>query len=153
MANSNESLFIKLNRMINSLDEEKICKIAGEKLVDNIRKETNDVFKKGNSKWNYEYHGSFQTDNVTYYEQSNKEVVINHPAAKRLEYGLKEDLEITPKKAKVLSYIGDDGKRWFSTKEVIPKNSCPPLGYAKRSINKTKKEMHKEIKDILNGSN
>lgn len=149
MSDYNKKLIDRIDKMKQVLSKKSLSKIAGEMLVENIREQADQKFKKGNSKWQYEYHNSFHDDNVVFYDESKKQVRVHHPAAKRLEYGLGKDLVITPKKAKALSYIGDDGQRWFSTKEVIPAESCPPIGYAYLAIKKTKKEFNNRIKEEL----
>lgn len=150
MAKSIDKMIDKLNNIVTELDGQKITDKAGKILVDNIRKNTNKMFKKGNSKWQYDYHGSFQTEKVTHYLPSERVVEIDHPAAKRLEYGqLENPLIIRPKNGKALSYIGSDGNRWFSAYEKIPAKSWKPLGYAQKSINQTQTEIYKQIKKGL----
>lgn len=152
MAKYNEKLIVKLNNIADNLTEDKVCKIASEILVKNIKKNTNDMLKKGNSQWHYDYHGSFSNDDTYNYLSSEKVLEINHPAVKRLEYGQKKDLHITPKRAKKLSYIGNDGTRWFSEYENIPKSSFPPLGFVNKSIKETVNEVRDKIKGIINGN-
>lgn len=149
MESSNEKLLNRIQKMKETLSNKNMSNIAGEMLVENIREQAENKFKKGRSQWYYQYSGSFNKDNVVFYEENKRKVTINHPAAKRLEYGQAKDLLIKPKKAKALSYIGNDGKRWFSTQELIPKTSFPPLGYVYNAIKKTKQEIKNRIKEVL----
>ncbi len=109
------------------------------------------MFDKHKSGYPYMYHGSFNNDSTYRYISSENVVKIVHPAAKRLEYGLKEDLEIDTKNATFMKFVGKDGKDVYTTHVKIKKVSCPPMGYAAKSVKETQSQIYENLKGMING--
>ena len=138
----NEHLILKLTSLAKNI--EKIVDTAGEKLVDNIRDEAKKSF--GNSKYPYEFQNDFQKPETVQYKKGEKVVEVKHPAALTLEYGLSKDIVIKPKDATVLKFTGEDGKEIYRPEVTILKSSRRPVGYARKAIRKTQKDIAKIFK-------
>ena len=138
----NEHLILKLTNLAKNI--EKIVDTAGEKLVDNIRDEAKKSF--GNSKYPYEFQNDFQKPETVQYKKGEKVVEVKHPAALTLEYGLSKDIVIKPKKAKVLNFTGKDGENIFTDEVKVLKSSRRPVGYARKAIRKTQKDIARIFK-------
>lgn len=138
----NEHLILKLTNLAKSI--EKIVDTTGEKLVDNIRGEAKKSF--GNSKYPYEFQNDFQKPETVQYKKGEKVVEIKHPAALTLEYGLSKDILIKPKGATVLKFTGKDGEDVFTNEVKILKSSRRPVGYARKAIRKTQKDIARIFK-------
>lgn len=138
----NEHLILKLTNLAKNI--EKIVDTAGEKLVDNIREEAKKSF--GNSKYPYNFQNDFQNPETVQYKKGEKVVEVKHPAALTLEYGLSKDIVIKPKKANVLMFTGEEGKDVFTNEVKILKSSRKPVGYARKAIRKTQKDIARIFK-------
>ena len=138
----NEHLILKLTNLAKNI--EKIVDTAGEKLVDNIRDEAKKSF--GNSKYPYEFQNDFQKPETVQYKKGEKVVEVKHPAALTLEYGLSKDIVIKPKKATVLKFTGQNGEDVYTDEVKILKSSRKPIGYARKAIRKTQKDIAKIFK-------
>ena len=138
----NEHLILKLTNLAKNI--EKIVDTAGEKLVDNIRDEARKSFS--NSKYPYDFQNDFQKPETVQYKKGEKVVEVKHPAALTLEYGLSKDIVIKPKKAKALQFTGEDGKDVFTNEVKILKSSRRPVGYARKAIRKTQKDIARIFK-------
>jgi hypothetical protein len=146
MVDSNEQLIIKLKTITARLP--KIIDDAGSMLVRNIRSQARIAMGNG-SKYPFEFQNDFQNAETVTYNPTERIVVVAHPAAKVLEYGLKKELTITPKKGEFLRFIGEDGEEVFRREvKIKPKK---PLGYAKKAIKETKKDLAKRFKEVING--
>lgn len=145
MANSNEKLIIKLRGVANNLP--KIVDQAGSMLVRNIRSNARSMF--GNDpKYPYELRNSFQRDNVVYYNPGEKAVFIDHPASKRLEYGMGE-IVIKPKNGEFLKFEGRDGEDVYAREVTIAPSK--PVGYVKAALKETQKDLSRKFKEVING--
>lgn len=141
MANSNEKLSIKINRII--ADIEGLQDEAGSTLVRNIRSEARKHFGDGKSGYPYEFHNSFQNENVVYYDKEQKAVIVDHPAAKVLEYGIGEQT-IRAQNGEYMHFTGKDGVEVYAQEvHIKPKK---PVGYAKSAIKETLKDLKKQKK-------
>lgn len=138
----NERLILKLTSMAKNI--EKIVDIASEKLVDNIREEAKKSF--GNSKYPYDFQNDFQKPDTVQYKKGEKVVEVKHPAALTLEYGLSKDIVIKPKSAEVLKFTGQDGETVYTDEVKILKSSRKPVGYARKAIRQTQKDIAKIFK-------
>lgn len=138
----NEHLILKLTNLAKNI--EKIVDTAGEKLVDNIRDEAKKSF--GNSKYPYEFQNDFQEPETVQYKKGEKVVEIKHPAALTLEYGLSKDIVIKPKSAEVLKFTGQNGEDVYTDEVKILKSSRKPVGYARKAIRKTQKDIARIFK-------
>ena len=114
--------------------EEKIA----TKLVANIRQQAYQKFKKGDGKYPYKFLNSFASDDVVRYEKDKHRVVVDHPAANRLEFGFGQ-LKIKAKDAQTLHFKGMQGEDVY-TKEVTIKPTRP-LYYVRAAIKQTKQEL------------
>lgn len=142
---SNLQLIIKLRKAAKEIG--KIEQTAGEMLVKNIRIEADKVFKKGEgTKYPYEFHNSFQQDDMVYYDDARKKVVLAHPAAARLEFGF-GSIDITPKKGKALKFTGAEGETVVTNKVHV--RATKPLGYARRAIKITEKELAEKFSEVI----
>lgn len=141
MANSNEKLSVKINRI--TADIEGLQDEAGSTLVRNIRSEARKNFGDGKSGYPYELHNSFQDENVVYYDKGQKAVIVHHPAAKVLEYGIGEQT-IKARYGEYLHFIGKDGEDVYAKEvRIKPKK---PVGYAKSAIKETLQDLKKQRK-------
>ena len=138
----NEHLILKLTNL--AKDIEKIVDTAGKKLLYNIRDEAKKSF--GNSKYPYEFQNDFQKPETVQYKKGEKVVEVKHPAALTLEYGLSKDIVIKPKNANVLKFTGEDGEDVFTDEVKILKSSRKPVGYARKAIRKTQKDIARIFK-------
>lgn len=129
--------------MANNID--KVADVAGNMLVNNIRLEANERFKKGNGKYPYDYHDSFQQDDVVFYKPEEKKVLVRHPAAFRLEYGM-GPIDIKAK-GSYMKFTGQQGENVYA-KEVHV-GASRPVGYARAAIKRTAKELKQKFKDII----
>lgn len=125
----------------------KITEQAGSMLARNVRAEARKAFT-NNPKYPYEFHNSFQTPEVVYYDQGEQSVIVDHPAAKRLEYGMGE-ITIKPKNGEFLKFEGQDGEDVYAREVTI--DASEPLGYAEKAIKETEKDLAKKFKEIVNG--
>lgn len=143
MANSNENLIIKIKGISDRISQ--IQEEAGGMLVRNIRSQARARFN-NDPKYPYEFHNSFQEDSVVYHDKTQNAVFVNHPAAKRLEYGF-GDITIKPKNAEYLKFKGKDGEDVYA-KEVHIKSE-KPIGYARAAIRETQEDLRKRFKEVL----
>ena len=140
---SNKKIQNHINKLIDGLTN--FQDFAGEKLAKNLRAEANATLKKGKSQWYYEYHGDFKKKDITYYDKDKKQVIIDHPAANRLNFGQEKDIVIRPKNGKALKYEAHKGEFWSSAYEKIPKSSFPARQFAERAIDDTIKDLQDNI--------
>lgn len=145
MANSNEKLILKLRGVANDLP--KIVDQAGSMLVRNVRSNARALLGH-NTKYPYVLQNSFQKDNVVYYNPGEKAVFIDHPAAKRLEYGMGE-ITIRPTHGEFLKFEGTDGEDVYAREVTI--SPTKPVGYVKAAIKETQKDLSKKFKEVING--
>ena len=82
---------------------------AGSTLARNVKAEARRSFGEGQSGYPYEFHNSFQSDDVVRYDENQHAVVINHPAARVLEYGIGTQV-IRAKDSEYMHFKGKDGK-------------------------------------------
>lgn len=144
MDNSNEKLILRLRGIAENLP--KITDIAGELLVQNVRKQATEKFGK-DMEWPHEISHSFQNNDTVYYRSGDKAVYVDHPAAFRLEYGLLKPLVIESKsKDKPLRYIGRDGEVVFTHKVTI--RNSKPYGYARAAIKDTSTEIATKFREV-----
>lgn len=136
LAKSSLSLLIKLKEIKDNL--ENLPFIAGTTLVSNIRANARKYFGHGQSGYPYEFHNSFQSDDVVYYKDNEKAVFVDHPAAFVLEYGIGEQT-IRAKNGEYMYFEGKDGEL-VAAKEVkiAPKK---PTNYAREAIEQTLKDL------------
>jgi len=147
MSDSNQQLIIKLKTITERLP--KIVDEAGSMLARNVRSNIRKQLKSVH-KYPFEFQNDFQKEGVIAYHPSEKNVVVDHPAAKRLEYGLPSDLEITPKDPDgFLHFIGQDGEDVYTQKVVVKQTE--PLYYAGAAIKETEKDLSKVFKEIISG--
>lgn len=140
-------LVIKLNKIAENISN--IENQAGAMLVNNIRKEAKKTFGHGKSGYPYEFTDSFQRNDVVFYDNEKKEVHVDHPAAKVLEYGMGKQV-INAKNGESMRFIGKDGEVVFASKVVIsPKK---PTHYAANAIKQTQQDLKKKFKDIIIGT-
>ena len=119
---------------------------AGSTLARNIKAEARKAFGEGKSGYPYEFHNSFQSDEVVHYDENLKAVVIDHPAARVLEYGIGTQV-IKAKDAEFMHFKGKDGEDVYVKEVVIsPKK---PVGYARAAIEETRKDLKKIYKDSI----
>lgn len=149
MDNSNQKLILRIKGIAENLP--KIVEQAGSTLVMNVRAEARKAFN-NNPKYPYEFRNSFQTPEVVYYDQGEQAVIVDHPAAKRLEYGLPSPLTIKPKpdNEKGLLFFENQEGELVAAKEVTI-SASEPLGYAEKAIKETKRDLAKKFKEIVNG--
>lgn len=145
MVNSNEQLIIKIRGVANNLP--KIVDQAGSMLVRNIRGNARAMLG-NNTKYPYELNHSFQKDNVVYYNPAEKAVFIDHPAAKRLEYGMGE-ITIRPTHGEFLKFEGMDGEDVYAREVTI--SPSKPVGYVKAALKETQKDLSRKFKEVING--
>ena len=138
----NEHLILKLTSMAKNI--EKIVDTAGEKLVDNIREEAKKSF--GSSKYPYDFQNDFQKSETVQYKKGEKVVEVKHPAALTLEYGLSRDIVIKPKEADALRFKNEKGEIVYTNEVTILKSSRKPVGYARKAMRKTQKDIAKMFK-------
>lgn len=119
---------------------------ASSTLIRNIRAEARKSFGEGKSGYPYEFHNSFQSDEVVYYDKGEHAVVVDHPAANVLEWGIGTQV-IKAKGSEFMHFKGKDGEDVY-TKEVVisPKK---PVGYARAAIEETKKDLARIFKDSI----
>jgi len=145
MDNSNEKLILRLRRIAENLP--KIADIAGELLVQNVRKQATEKFGK-DMEWPHEISHSFQNNDTVYYRAGEKAVYVDHPAAFRLEYGLLKPLVIESKsKDKPLRFIDRDGEVVFAHKVTI--RNSKPYGYARAAIKQTYRDLPKRFREVV----
>ena len=93
-----------------------------------------------------EFHNSFQSNEVVHYDENLKAVVIDHPAARVLEYGIGTQV-IKAKDSEYMHFKGKDGEDVYAKEVVIsPKK---PVGYARAAIEETRKDLKKIYKDSI----
>ena len=114
-------------------------------LVRNIRSQARARFN-NDPKYPYEFHNSFQEDNVVYHDKAQKAVFVKHDAAKRLEYGF-GDITIRSKGDKPMIFKGKDGEL-VGAYEVHIK-ATEPVGYARAAINETQEDLRKRFKEVM----
>ena len=146
MAYSNQQLIIKLRGITENLP--KIVEQAGSMLVRNVRSQARARLG-NNTKYPYELRNSFQHDEVVYFKASESAVIVNHPAANRLEYGTTETLTIKPIHGEFLKFEGRDGEDVYTREVKI--NPTRPVGYAKAAIKETQIDLAKKFKEVVNG--
>lgn len=146
MADSNQQLIIRIRGIAENLP--KIVDQAGSMLARNVRSQARIAMGNG-SKYPFEFQNDFQKPETVTYNSAEKQVVVDHPAAKVLEYGLDRTLTITPQKGEFLRFIGEDGEEVFRREvKIKPKK---PLGYAKKAIAETEKDLARKFKEVING--
>lgn len=119
---------------------------AGTTLARNIKAEARKSFGDGKSGYPYEFHNSFSSDEVVHFDENQHAVVIDHPAARVLEYGIGSQV-IRAKDAEFMHFTGKDGQEVYAKEVVIsPKK---PVGYVRAAIEETKKDLHKIYKDSI----
>lgn len=143
MPNSNERLIIKIRGISDRVKQ--IQNEAGNMLVKNIRTQAEQKFNK-DLKYPYEFHNSFQRDDVVYYKPEDKAVFVKHPAAYRLEYGF-GDITIRPKNAEKLHFKGQNGEDVY-TDEVHIK-ATKPVGYVRAAIKETQQDLREKFKEVM----
>lgn len=151
MVASNEQLIIKIRGIADNLP--KIIDQAGSMLVRNVRSQARIAMGNG-SKYPFEFKNDFQKAETVTYQPAEQIVIVDHPAAKMLEYGFpvaghSVDMIITPKKGEYLRFIGEDNEEVFTKKVEIKHRK--PLGYAKKAIEETKKDLSKKFKEVISG--
>ena len=108
MANvSNENLILKIRGISDRIKQ--IQDEAGDILVRNIRSQARQKFN-NDPKYPYEFRNSFQNDNVVYHDKNEHAVFVDHPAAKRLEYGFGD---ITIKTCRICACCYERNSRRF----------------------------------------
>lgn len=142
---SNKRIQNYINKLIDGISN--FDDVAGEKLAKNLRVEAHETFKKGESNWFYKYHGDFKKKEVTYYDKAKKQVIADHPAANRINFGQARDIVIRPKNGKALKYEAHKGEFWNSAYEKIPKSSFPARHFAERAIEDTIQDLQKNISE------
>lgn len=149
MADYNEQLVIKLRGISKNLP--KIIDHAGESLVRNLRSNVRSSLKTTH-RYPFEFQGDFQKEGTIRYENGEQVVIVDHPAAKRLEYGINGTLTINPGPSGWLCFDGKDGERvCLYNQPVVIKNPGEALGYAQASIDETQKDIAKMFKEVVNG--
>lgn len=119
---------------------------AGTTLARNIKAEARKSFGEGKSGYPYEFHNSFQSDDVVYYDENQHAVIIDHPAARVLEYGIGSQI-IRAKDAEFMHFKGKDGEDVYAKEvKIAPKK---PVGYARAAIEETKKDLKKIYKNSI----
>lgn len=145
MVDSNEQLIIKLKTITARLP--KIIDDAGSMLVRNIRSQAR-IAMGNESKYPFEFQNDFQKPETIVYNPAEKVVIVDHPAAKRLEFGYPA-FTILAKNEPYMTFKVDTDD-WVSVKEVkIGKTE--PLAYAKKAIKETEKDLAKKFKEVING--
>lgn len=143
MSNSNEDLIIKIRGISNRISQ--IQDEAGSMLVRNIRSQARQKFN-NDPKYPYEFHNSFQRDDVVYHKLEEKAVYVDHPAAKRLEYGF-GDITIRPKNAEKLHFKGQNGEDVYADEVHI--KATKPVGYVRAAIKETQQDLQKRFKEVM----
>lgn len=119
---------------------------AGTTLARNVKAEARKSFGDGKSGYPYEFHNSFQSDNVVFYDESKKAVVVDHPAARVLEYGMGTQI-IRAKNSEYMHFKGKDGEDVYAKEvEIAPKK---PVGFARAAIRETRKDLSKIYKNSI----
>ena len=117
---------------------------VGTTLARNVKAEARKSFGEGKSGYPYEFHNSFQSDKVVFYDESQHAVIVDHPAANVLEWGIGQQT-IKAKDAEFMHFTGKDGQEVYAKEVVIaPKK---PVGYARAAIEETKKDLVNIYKD------
>lgn len=145
MVASNEQLIIKIRGIADNLP--KIIDQAGSMLVRNVRSQARIAMGNG-SKYPFEFKNDFQKAETVTYQPAEQIVIVDHPAAKKLEYGYPATI-ITAKNEPYMTFRVEENK-WVSVKEVKI-GEIKPLGYAKKAIEETKKDLSKKFKEVISG--
>lgn len=147
MSDSNQQLIIKLRSITDRLP--KIVDQAGEALVRNIRSNVRARLKTSH-RYPFEFQNDFQKPATVTYNAGEKAVIVDHVAAKRLEYGLPGTLTIEPGASGWLCFDGQDGERvCLHNQAVVIKNPGEALGYAQAAIKETEKDLAKMFKEVI----
>lgn len=141
---SNYNLILKIKGVSDRIEQ--IQDEAGGMLVRNIRAEARKRLKGGDGKYPYDFSGSFQKDEVVHYDKDQKAVFVDHPAAKRLEYGFGQ-LKIKPKNAEKLHFKGQDGEDVYADEVIV--SATKPVGYARAAIKETLIDVRKRFKEVM----
>jgi hypothetical protein len=145
MVASNEQLIIKIRGIADNLP--KIIDQAGSMLVRNVRSQARIAMGNG-SKFPFEFKNDFQKAETVTYQPAEQIVIVAHPAAKKLEYGYPATI-ITAKNEPYMTFRVEENE-WVSVKEVKI-GEIKPLGYVKKAIEETKKDLSKKFKEVING--
>ena len=141
---SNQKLILHLSSLAKNI--EGLTNKAGETLEKNVRKS---VLR--NLKTTHEYPFEVQNDfrdlDTIVYLPTEKAVVVKHPAAKRIEYGMPHGLRIKAKGDGMMVFEGRQGET-VAAKEVFIKPTRP-MGYVAEAIRDTKAEMVQRFKEVL----
>lgn len=144
MANvSNENLILKIRGVSDRVKQ--VQEEAGDILVRNIRSQARQKFN-NDPKYPYEFHNSFQDNNVVYHDKNEHAVFVDHPAAKRLEYGF-GDITIRPKNAEKLHFKGVNGEDVYADEVHI--KATKPVGYVRAAIKETQEDLRKRFKEVM----
>ena len=134
MANvSNENLILKIRGISDRVKQR------------NIRSQARQKFN-NDPKYPYEFHNSFQDDNVVYHDKNEHAVFVDHPAAKRLEYGF-GDITIRPKNAEKLHFKGVNGEDVYADEVHI--KATKPVGYVRAAMKETQEDLKKRFKEVM----
>lgn len=144
---SNESLILKIRGISDRIP--KIVEDAGNMLAWNVKANLRAGLK-DKHEYPFVLKNSFEKPGVIKYIPSESVVVVDHVAAKRLEYGIKGELVITPKEGEFLYFKGKDGEM-VAVKEVVIKHPGDPMFYAGMAIKQTHKQIAKKFKEIISG--
>lgn len=148
-SSSNYKIIAKLENYAKAVSEEAIIDFLGETLSKNIKKEARRMLKRGNGEYPYEYWGDIEREETTYYDKNNRIVVVDHPAANRIEFGLKTDLTITPKNGDKLSFMGRQGEQVVVSSVTIKAVNNKGIGFVAKAIRDTRKEFKQKYKGVL----
>ena len=74
------------------------------------------------------------------------DIFVDHPAAKRLEYGF-GDITIRPKNAEKLHFKGVNGEDVYADEVHI--KATKPVGYVRAAMKETQEDLKKRFKEVM----
>lgn len=146
MVDSNEQLILRIRGIAKNLPE--IVNQAGSMLVRNVRSQAR-ISMGNEGKYPFEFQNDFQKLETVTYNPAERVVIVDHPAAKILEYGLPTALTIRAKEGEFLRFIGEDGEEVFRREVTIKPRK--PLAYARKAIKETEQDIARKFKEVING--